>query len=167
MKKYARSLLHLALAATSLASLSAHAEVITIPFSASLPRYVDGETCIDETLSFASGGEPCLLRFPLTVPVGKSVQQIAVMYSTNSLFPGTPSIEAWLEIVNIDPAFETQAFLWSSDATVPDGTIATHRLMSTLKGYPDQFAVPSNRTYQVVVHMWNGVSVQAVQVTYN
>jgi hypothetical protein len=51
------------LAASSFASICAHAEVVTIPFSAALPRYIAGENCIDLTLSFTSDNQPCLLRF--------------------------------------------------------------------------------------------------------
>jgi hypothetical protein len=103
----------------------------------------------------------------LNVPVAHSVQQIAVLYETNTLYPGAPSIQAWLEKVNISPAYETSAFLWSSSDYLPDGTIDSHRLMSTLKGFPDQFVVSPNVIYQVVVKMLDGVGVYGIQVTYN
>jgi len=146
---------------------AARAETVTIPYSAALPRYVAGENCIDGTLSWSSDNQPCLLRFPLTVPAGHNIQQILVLHTTNSLFPGTPSIQAWVEKVSINPAVESGAFLWSSSAYVPDGTIDSHPLMSTLKGFPDQFAVSSNVIYQVVVDMFNGAGLYGIQVIYN
>jgi len=113
--------------------------------------------------------EQCILKFPLTIPMGHTIQQIFVSYGTDSLYPGgAPYIAAMLATVDLNVHSENLDFMWSSTSSVPDGTIVSHKLMAQVgKTYPDQFAVASNTTYQVLVQFEHGVIVYGVSVVYN
>lgn len=115
----------------------------------------------------------CRVEFPLTVPVGRTVKQISVLYDT---FPtgvtgfiqahltsrkyGTPGAGAYV-----------QEFDWSSSPSVPANTIAVGHLMDQSIGiptaYPEAFVVQSNRVYEVTVIVHDSARLTGIRVLYD
>jgi len=158
--------------AMGMGMVSAHAEVVNIPWSAALPTNADPDhQCVPSFPdSFGSDSDECYLAFPLSIPVGHTIQQIAVYHGTDNMFPGgQPYFYAHLETVTTAPtATESSKFSWESSNAVPTDTIQTHRLMMQVNNiYFDQFQVAPKTTYQVVVALMNGASVSGIEVTYN
>ena len=164
------------LAMNAVVAVSAHAsEVVTIPASAALPTDGDPSVCVPEPL-FGFWGPPggqCYLDFPLSIPAGRTIQQVAIVHATDSMNPQSPFVLAYVGGVKYStPTQQIQKFLWSSLDYVPDGTYDVHRLMGQVlspKGgfvYPDSFVVAADTAYHVFVQIEN-TGLVGIQVTYN
>lgn len=152
----------------AVASMSAVAsQVINIPASAATPASSNTDLCQAGVMYYYAYDWECYVYFPITVPVGHTIQQIAIDHETGA---NAPFINAFL--FGIDHATQqTQAFNWISFDPVPPGTIDRHPLMQEIitphgTAYPDAFQVAPNTLYSVVVAIQNhGVS--GIEVTYN
>lgn len=121
-------------------------------------------------VSYDGLGYECYVYFPVTVPVGHTIQQIAVLHGTGPMDPNSPPfIHAYLS--SVDQQVNTsQNFLWQSTAVFPL-TIDRHPLMQeiiTAHGtvYPDAFQVAAKTTYNVIVAVQYH-SVVGLEITYN
>jgi hypothetical protein len=175
MKMYQRGLLALSLSAA--AAITANAsEVLTIPAHAALPTDGDPSACVASAVFGFWGptGGQCYLDFPLTIPVGHTIQQIAVVHSTNAMNPAGAFISSFVGTLTFSsvPAQENQLFLWSSFGQVlPSGSYDRHQLMAQVaapKGtlYPDSFPIVAGTTYHVFVQLEN-TYLAGIEVTYN
>lgn len=171
MKMFQRGLMALVLATTAVGAISAHAEVVNIPWSAAIQATPNPEDCaIYFPLGFGTGSNECYVDFPLSIPVGHTIEQIAVLHSTDNMFPnGQPFIEAFLSVATLAPAWnDAGKFAWSSSNAVPTGTIDRHTLMAQFgKVYVDQFVVAPSTNYTVHVSLQYGAAVSGIEVTYN
>lgn len=110
----------------------------------------------------------CIVMFPISVPVGHSIKQIAVIHDNNSNYPD-PSIVAYLDAREFQAPYGYDVeFYWSSSTPVVAGTIETTRLMSQLGNtYYDTFTAAGDVIYNVAVQLNHGAIVHGIQVTYN
>ena len=109
----------------------------------------------------------CVVDFPLTVPVGRTIQQISVVHGLDFLTYAFDKIEAKLVVMSYQPPqqINTTMFDWVSTSNT---IIDTHPMMAQFgKLYPDQFQVLANTAYQVEVTLSPGAQVSAIVVTYN
>jgi hypothetical protein len=171
MKMYRVGFIAATLAANALAVMSAHAEVLNIPWSAAL-QTTDNPACTPyQPFAFGSStlGGQCYVDFPVSLPVGRTIQQIAVLHGSDNTNPANqPYFEALLDVVTLLPAIdETEKFLWTSTAPVPTGLVDRHQLMAQAKGiYFDQFQVLGYTQYHVIVSLDYGAFVSGIEVTY-
>lgn len=159
------------LAANAAGAAAAHAsEFVTIPWSAAFQTNPGPNECIPYfPYFFGSTASECYVDFPLSIPAGRTIQQISVLHGTDNQLPvGQPYIEAYLEIVTLLPAAgDTLKFLWNSVDVVPSGTFDRHPLMAQFgKNYYDQFQVATYTTYHVLVALQNGAQVAGIEVIY-
>lgn len=170
-KLYQRGLVPaLLLAASATCAISAHADTVTIPWSAALQTNPGPQVCFPSfPYVFTSGQDECYLSFPLSIPVGHTIEQIAVIYTTNDALPGQPFFQTWLEADTLIPSGgEKESFFWTTTAETPTATFEKHLLMIQLgKLYPDQFQVAPDTIYHVHVALMNGAAIGGVEVTYN
>ena len=167
---FIRSLLSLSIAL--LASTSAGAsQVVNIPWSAAMPVTQNTDLCQTmQPFAYFAFDTECYVWFPISVPVGHTIQQIAVIHMTDSMNPNPPLIFAVLDTMD-HAQNESQLFYWSSTNPVAANTLERRPLMQeivTKSGtvYPDAFQVAPNTMYSVLVGLTNhGVS--AIELTYN
>lgn len=162
----------LVFAATVIGAIcDAHAEVVNIPWTSAMQTSASPADCFPGFPSgYGSWADECYLVIPISVPVGHTIQQIAVYHGTaNYMPPGQPFFETYLDIVTLSPSLsESDKFLWNSSSPLPDGVVERHALMSQFgKVYVDQFLVAPNTMYNLSIALHNGAYISAVEVTYN
>jgi hypothetical protein len=164
--------------AASAAAQNSNAETVYIPYSAALQgNQGEGDPALNCRPNLVTpGGDyrfsnitdfDCRLDFPLTVPVGHTIQQISVIYGTNTFWYASGAIAAKLVVTSLQPPAQstTTKFDWNYVSTLP---LEVHPLMATFgKVYIDQFPVAANTSYQVEVTLSSGAQVSAIAVTYN
>ncbi|HJT99422.1 MAG TPA: hypothetical protein VJ696_13985 [Rhodanobacteraceae bacterium] len=164
-------------AVTSLALLaigasSAHADVVNIPASAGMQSGASSNRC---SVSLGTLGitttDTCAFELPISIPVGRTIQQIDIIHSTNSSCTD-PYLEAALWSVDYSTSRPTISFPWSSSEHVsPDGMQQSNHLMAEMAGsrtmiYPDAFVVQPDTMYNVVIMVEDCAQVAGLQVTY-
>ncbi len=109
----------------------------------------------------------CEVGFPLTIPVGHTIKQIAVIHADTGNF-ADPYIQTYLDIRQTFPPYSPSSmFFWDSTTPVPGGTVATTKLMAQVgKTYPDAFVVQMGNLYTVIVRVAEGARVDGLQITY-
>jgi len=175
MKTFQRGLIALSSVFCLGAAICANAsEVLTIPASAAHPYDGDPSACIPgANYYWGPDGATCYLTVPLTIPVGHTIQQVAIVHSTDSMIPGAPFIQSFVgDLRYASPLANDTHFLWTSWDYVPDGTFEAHRLMKQIvvpgggTTYPDAFVVAPDTAYYVFLQIENE-SFWGVRVTYN
>ena len=154
-------------AAGAWANISVQAETVNIPYetaasTASCQAGID----IGGHAGLASLGGSCQVVFPITLPAGYTIKQIAVLYSGSA----NVNIDAYVATQAIAAPWSvpSQQFSWVSAAPVPAGTVARANLMGQVgKSFPDAFSSEPNRMYHVVVDVEGGAMVNGLQVMYD
>jgi hypothetical protein len=166
------------LAAALFGATNSRAETVVIPYSAALQGNQGEDDPIHnckpnlnhpgQDYRFTDFSDfDCRLDFPLTVPVGHTIQQIFVIHGNDVFDYASGAIEAKLVAMNFQPPVQTTTtmFDWISSGSL---LIDTHPLMAQVgKLYLDQFQVLPNTAYEVEVTLSSGGQVSAVAVTYN
>jgi hypothetical protein len=148
-------------------------DVLNLPASAGVPTSGDpSENCyMPSGISFVApfDGTFCEVAFPLSVPVGHTIKQIAVLHGDNVNFPD-PNIHVWLDERQLIAPFGYQVpFTWDNGSVqvLPLGSLQMTPLMAQFgKLFPDAFVVQPTYSYAVVVHLWHGALVEGLQITY-
>jgi len=145
-------------------------DTLYMPPSSAIPSQGDPDNYCYVTAIAIAATQPatfCEVGFPVTIPVGHTIKQIAVMHDDNLLFPD-PYIQAELDTRQMfAPFLYDDQFHWDSQGPVPGGTIVTSRLMAqTGKLYPDAFVVQMGIVYTVVVRLVDGAVIDGLQITY-
>ncbi len=169
MKSVQTRLAFAVLALVGFANIAAHADELDIPASAAqMGGDPMGSACVVQNGMYGITSEPvvgfCDFIFPLTIPAGRTIQQITVLHGT--LGPPPSYISANLTTLNTSAFTSATEFQWGSTSQVPSGLQATRLMLQTKFGYPDAFVTQVNTTYQVVVHVEQGAFVDGLQVTY-
>jgi hypothetical protein len=153
------------------AAHTASAEILNVPVSASLVTgdYANSHCVVVNSIygitSTPWGGGSCELQIPIEIPVGRTIQQIEVTY-TSPPDATLPFITAYLGTLDFTTAAAEVRYSWSAN-TMPGGPFQVRRLMQQTKfGYPDAFVVQASTMYQVYIHLENGESTNGVRVTY-
>ena len=152
------------------AAISVHAETLNLPASTALMNgdYINSNcVVVDDVVGIAAGGFAgiCDFQIPLELPVGRTIQQIEVVYgATNDAT--APLININLGTLDFSTGAKAVRFPWLANL-IPNGDIYTQRLMPQTKiGYPDAFVVQMNTMYQVFVHLENGAFATGLRITY-
>lgn len=152
------------------------ADTMYIPASAA-QVHADSATnnCeLDLGTSFvASTASPdsCDLDFPISLPIGATIDQIAIAHGDDDQNFATPSIEAWLQTTQVlSPYTGSTQFDKQSSTVVPNGQVALMRLMKQIAlgnhAYPDAFPIVEGAMYHVIVRLHDGATTQGLQITY-
>ena len=148
------------------------ADVLYIPFSTGLSGNSLSPACNNFLANaYVSDGPSCWLQIPISIPVGRTIEQLTVFHSNGDV--PFPFIEASLHIVGMstNPTSEEVKFAWNSNVDLFNGDVARQPMMAQLpiKGgyvYPDQFPVVANTMYTLVVQLENKAAIEGLQVTY-
>ena len=162
----------LLVALLTVASASAFAtDTLYLPASTANPAVGDAwSDCYSdfgELFTAPTAGISCDITFPITLPVGHTIKQIAVIHHDNLVFPNA-SISAYLQGRQLAPPYQDyDAFFWDQVSPVPSGTRATDRMMAQSgKLYPDAFVVQMGFTYTIHMTVRNGAVIDGLQITY-
>jgi hypothetical protein len=152
-----------------LLSVSGRASTLVIPSSAAqrTDDYSQSDCYWDTFLVKASTAQPesCQIMFPINLPAGTTIQQIAVVHGSDGPAPGLGA--TLFSIGNASWLDQTAMFSKSSYISIPSLTLLTMPLMAQIKNvYPDAFVMLGNRSYAVRVGMTDGAYVTAIQITY-
>jgi hypothetical protein len=161
-------------AALSCAALPAHADVLDLPVSAGFMNSSDGSGCQINGWPKGIGpkelGATCDFEFPVTIPVGHTIQQIEIVHAAGA--NAGAFITAFLGTVDFVSSSTTMQFQWLSNAIIPAGSFVASPLMKQVQlhpsgvGYPDAFVVQPNTMYRVVLHLEDGGDVTGLRITY-
>lgn len=154
-------------AGCALFAASASAETVVIPFQSALPM---NDTCVPtDALGWhpRDDGDTCIVRFPLSVPVGRRIEQITVLHGTTD-YAAASVLDAALTIYPATTPWQ-QAFDMFAlhDATVYDAfdVQATRLMAQNGKVYPDAFVAIDDVVYDVSVALSSSAFVAGVKLT--
>jgi hypothetical protein len=155
----------------ALASVSAHAGTfLNIPAAQATPNY-ESTNCGFWISAYYSFGQPagnCTIEFPLTLPAGTTIEQIAVIHGTS--YPLLPQPAISVLVRSRGNAFandQSIMFSWNSTTPVPLNVLAKTNLMAQFgKTFPDAFVVQNDTMYQVEITLTDLSYVTGLQVTY-
>jgi hypothetical protein len=115
--------------------------------------------------------DSCDLDFPISLPIGSTIDQIAIAHGVDDANFAVPSIEAWLQTTEVvSPYTGSTQFEKQAPAVVPKGEVALMRLMRQIPlsnhMYPDAFPVVEGTMYHVIVRLHDGATTQGLQISY-
>ena len=157
---------------TLLAANPVRADTLNIPAAAARTGSTLTPSCDAQFgVDYISGHEACYVEFPISVPVGHSIQQIAILHSTDNSFL-FPLVTATLQVTHLSPLSTSPEFSWISVDPVFTGSVDDHKLMSEIVSrggtvYVDQFVVEPKTMYSVILQLQNGAAVEGVEITYH
>jgi hypothetical protein len=155
----------------ALASVSAHAgTVLNIPAAQAIPS-ADSSNCDFWIDTYSSVEQPagfCRVEFPLTLPAGTTIEQIAVIHGTSYPLLPQPTISVLVRKMGNDFVNDQSLmFSWNSTTPVPNNVLAKSNMMAQFgKIFPDAFVVQSDAMYQVEVTLHDWSYVTGLQITY-
>jgi hypothetical protein len=170
MKKHYRGLMAAMLALSGYAAIPAYADVLNIPASAAIYSDTAGNACasvIDAGYGVA-GIAGCDFEIPLTIPVGRTIQQISVVHHDIIGPIPNPAYSASLTAIDFSTSVVSSGqFPWSWTGFANTAYQVTRLMAQTKFGaYPDAFLVQPNTMYEVVLHVQGSAIASGLQVTY-
>src|SRR4051812_6640829 len=115
------SLAGVAFAALAGLATTAHADIVNYPASAGM--VYDSQACTYSSPTFgvisALPGIECHIKVPISLPVGRTLQQISVIYATNSMY-GPSTIMADLASLDFPQSTMDEQFFLNPPPPGPD-----------------------------------------------
>lgn len=119
--------------------------------------------------AFAGPGGVCYIEIPISIPAGRTIEQVSVIHGSFSFLPSPYVLAGLWSTATNGPIDDNFLFYWESSDYVPDDTVQrTHLMTQNLIGttYPDAFTVDANRMYTVDFNVSGATFVSGLQVTY-
>ena len=156
----------LAVACLSFATASiAHAATMSIPVQGGMISDSVGTNCYMSESGATVGAYTCDVSVPLSLPVGTKIQQISVVYQTNSAYVGS-TLGGTLILIDAATGLQTNQFMAHGLPSAP-GTFTVAPMMSQFgKTFPDTFSIQGDIFYHVDLHIERGMTLTGLEVTY-